>query len=88
MTPSQYQLSPLREKHELYLKSNEGREFLNTLGSLNPAFPTSECPHLFAKGVGLREGFELCMRAIVSLSIAPKIQTEVEANYGVPDAKK
>lgn len=88
MTASQYQISPLREKHEAYLNSPEGRGALNALGSLNPPFPTSECPHLFAKQVGQREGFELCMKLLVALATAPKIQTEVEANYGVPEAKK
>lgn len=87
MTPAQFQ-----EAHGAWLKSMlndpKGQAMINTLVSFQPLYPKSEVPHLFGQGVGQREGFEICIKAIVSLSNAPKIKNEVEANYGVPDAKK
>lgn len=87
MTASKFQ-----EVHGAWLASiisdPKGQALLNTLVNFQPAYPRSDSPHLFGQGIGQREGFEICMKALVALSMSPKIQTEVEANYGVPDAKK
>lgn len=87
MTPQQFQKSTHREKLETFIKSPEGQAALNALSTFNPPFSTNENPHLFAKAVGQREGFELCMRAFILLSTIPKIHSEVEANYQVEDKK-
>lgn len=87
MTPAQFQ-----EAHGAWLKeiitSPKGQLFFSTLMAYQPSFSKSDIPHLFANAVGQREGFELCLKSIGLLSNAPKIQTEVEANYGVPEVKK
>lgn len=87
MTPAQFQ-----EAHGPWLKSilsdPKGQALINTLVAFQPLYPKNELPHLFAQAIGQREGFEICLKAFVSLSNAPKIQTEVEANYGVPEVKK
>lgn len=82
MTPKQFQ-----DVHGPWLASilsdPKGQALLGVLASLQPPFPESEIPHLFAKGLGKREGFESCIKTIVALSIPPKIQSEVEADYGI-----
>lgn len=86
MKPQQFQEvhgEPLRA----FLDSTPGKALFNVLAYLQPLYPTSEVLHLFAKGIGQREGFEHCLRTIVMLSQPPKLNIEPEANYGIPDKK-
>ena len=69
------------------LNDPKGQALLNVLASLQPLFPTSEVPHLFAEGVGERAGYEKCIKVLVMLSAAPRVQAEVEADYGVKEPK-
>lgn len=87
MTQKQYQ-EVHGEALRLFLATAAGQALFNTVSSFNPIFSVNETPHLFAKELGKREGFELCLKSIISLSMHPKTQTEPEANYGIPDAKK
>lgn len=86
MTITQFQ-----QAHGDWLKSilsdPKGQSLLNVLASLQPLFPTSEVPHLFAKGIGEREGFERCIKALIQLSSAPRVPTEIEQNYGVSEPR-
>lgn len=86
MKPQQFQ-EMHGEALRLYLASASGQALLPTVSAFNPSFSINETPHLFAKEIGKREGFELCLKAIMSLCTAPKVQTEIEATYGIPNVK-
>lgn len=87
MKPQQFQ-EVHGEALRLFIASAAGQALLTTVSAFNPSFSINETLHLFAKDIGKREGFELCLKAIMSLSMHPRTQIEPEANYGIPDAKK
>lgn len=88
MTTKQFQDSSFGAEWKAFLATPAGQALINVGASLQPPFPTSEVPHLFAQAVGKREGFEQCIKNLVALSMAPKIQNEVEANYGIQEKPK
>lgn len=83
MTPKQFQ-----ETHGDWLKSviqdPKGQMLLSVMASMQPAFPSSDSSILFAQSTGKREGYESCLKMLILLSNPPKVQTEIEATYGVP----
>ena len=70
------------------LTSTEGTDLLNALNSLKPALPDSfPTEHSMTRGYAKIEGYELCLRHMVALTMIPKPSSQPEANYGVPDKK-
>lgn len=67
------------------LDSDMGKRLLTVLSSLRPPheFPPQE--HLLIENRGAVRGYELCLRNMISLTMAPKNVTQPEANYGVPE---
>lgn len=87
MTPKQFTESSNGEWLRAIIADPKGQALINTLTYYQPPFSVSEVPHIFAFQTGERKGFETCLKALVILSTPPKVQTEIEATYGVADVK-
>lgn len=71
-----------------FLLSPLGADLLNALNSLKPALQDSfPSEHAMTRGYAKIEGYELCLRHIVALTMIPKPSSQPEADYGVPDRK-
>lgn len=73
------------EALKIFLNSECGIASLTFLNGMKPIYEFSKEPHLFAENRGATRGYELCLRNLISLSLLPKSNEEIEADYGVPD---
>lgn len=84
MTKIEFQVNRSGELKKIF-ESQFGAELINVLGNRCPAYDASEHEHLFINNRGKIEGYNLCIRELLSLSIAPQPTSQPEANYGIPD---
>ena len=71
-----------------FLLSPAGVDFMNAINSLKPALQDSfPSEHAMTRAYAKIEGYELCMRHMVALTMVAKPASQPEANYGVPDKK-
>lgn len=87
MTPAEFQSNHSGDLKKFF-ETNLGKEFISLLNGLRPAigesFPNAET---MIRSYAKVEGYELCLRNIVALTMPPKVVTQPEANYGVPETK-
>lgn len=67
------------------LESPQGKEFLNLLSALRPAYSFPVHEHLMMANRESIRGYEGCLLNIVTLTLPPTTPTQPDANYGVPD---
>jgi len=72
---------------KLFLDSPAGKEFFTILNGLRPTYEFPVHEHLMMANREAIRGYEMCLRNILGLTMPPKITTQPEANYGVPDRK-
>lgn len=71
-----------------FFESPMGREFITLINGLRPQLPQSfQTEHAMVRAYANAEGYETCLRTMVSLAMPPKVVSEPEVNYGVPDPK-
>lgn len=71
-----------------FLDSPCGQASLNALSNLRPPYEFKEQEHLLIENRGAIRGYEMCLRNMIALTIQLPQITEVQADYGVPDAPK
>lgn len=86
MTLKDYQITH-GETLRLFLETQAGRDLLPTLGALSPQYEAFKEEHLFIDNRGSIKGYAIAIRNIMSLTFVPKISSEPEINYGVPENK-
>jgi hypothetical protein len=85
MTPTEFQQNHSGDLKAV-LDTPMGKELFNVLAALRPQMPDSfPNEHSMLRAYAKIEGYEMCVRCIVSLTLSPKVQIQPEANYGVPD---
>lgn len=87
MTPVEFQTNHSGDLRA-FLDTNLGKEFLALLNGLRPAYEFPIHEHLMIANREAIRGYEMCLRNIVALTMPPKVVTQPEANYGVPDKTK
>lgn len=71
-----------------FFESNMGREFITLVNGLRPPLPQSfPTEHAMIRAYANAEGYETCLRTMVSLAMPPKVTPEPEITYGVSDPK-
>lgn len=70
-----------------WLETPAGQAFFNLLNSMRPPYEFPMQEHLLIENRGVVRGYEMCLRNTIVLTMPPKIVTQPEANYGVPDHK-
>lgn len=87
MTPVEFQSNHSGEL-KAFFETNLGKEFISLLNGMRPtvseSFPNEAS---MIRNYAKIEGYELCLRSIVVLTMKPKAVSQPEANYGVPDKK-
>ena len=84
MTAKQFQ-SEHGPELKKFLESNTGKQFLNLLSALRPAYEFPVHEHLMIANREAIRGYESCLLKIVALTMPPTTPVQPEANYGVPD---
>lgn len=87
MTPIEFQSAHAGKLKEI-LDSNFGKDFLLIIQALKPAYEFPIHEHLMLANRESIRGYEMCLRNIVALSFPPKMVSQPEANYGVPELEK
>lgn len=83
MTSKEFQLKYGPEL-KTFLETPMGKELLGVTHGLRPALKDSfPNEHDMIRSYARGEGYEQCLRVIVSLSMIPPNPTTIEANYGV-----
>ena len=83
MTSTEFKLKYSGEL-KTFLESPMGRELLAVTHGCRPALKDSfSNEHDMLRTYARGEGFEQCLRVIVSLASLPVVQKEPEANYGI-----
>lgn len=72
---------------KVFFDSPLGKEFLTVLNGLRPQWESPNEQHLLLANSQQIRGYETCLRNIVALMMPPKVVSQPEANYGVPDRK-
>lgn len=85
MTATEFRSSPYSAEWNKFLQTQAGKEFLGVLHGLRPGYESSPHEVVFIENRGAIRGYELCVLNAVALASPPKIITQPEANYGVPD---
>lgn len=88
MTPQEFQLNHSGDLKN-FIETPVGKQFISLLNGMRPplsaAFPNE---HSMIRTYANIEGYELCLRNIIALMMAPsKPKTGIPADYGVPDKK-
>lgn len=86
MTPQEFQANQSGKLKEFF-DSPLGKEFLGVLNSLRPAYEFPIHEHLMMANRESIRGYEMCMRNMIALTMAPKILEQPKANYGIDDIK-
>ena len=84
MTAKQFQSEHGAELKK-FLETNTGKNFLNLLSALRPAYSFPVHEHLMMANREAIRGYESCLLNIVSLTLPPSTPAQPDANYGVPD---
>ena len=87
MTAIEFQSAHSGELQQV-LQSPMGKDLLVVLHSLRPPYESPVHEHLFIANREKVVGYELCLRNVLGLANPPKIVSQPEANYGVPDKKQ
>lgn len=72
-----------------FFETSLGKNLLGTLNGLRPLHEVNPVPeHILLKTYAKIEGYELCLRNIVGLTMLPIEQKPIEADYGVKEPKQ
>lgn len=86
MTATEFQINYGPELKKFF-ETPVGKEFITLLNGLRPGYEFPVHDHLLIENRGMVRGYELCLRNIIGLTMPPKVTSQPEANYGVPDRK-
>lgn len=85
MTTKEYQENYSGELRKFY-DTNCGKELLGQISGLRPPLKESfSTEHDMIRAYGKIEGYEMCLRNLIALSLPAKNNDQPVANYGVDD---
>jgi hypothetical protein len=87
MTPKEFQTTYSGDLKKLW-DSPLGKALLAVMLNLKPTYEFPIHEHLMLANREAIRGYDMAMRNLVVLSMAPKTATTPEANYGVKDLPK
>lgn len=88
MTPAQFQIQ-FGPKLKEFIESDCGKHFFNQMTGLRPLHPDdNKTGDVLVRVYAKIEGYELCLRSMLTLANPPKIVVPPPQNYGIPDVKE
>lgn len=84
MTKEEFQ-KKFGNDYAVMLTSPMGQAMSQVVAGLIPRYEYSNEVHLYANNRGKREGYEDCLRTILSLHVIAVQRKEVEPTYGIPN---